>query len=119
MTPKMLITAVAVATATLGFTSVRSDERPQTPVGADHEQHHPPAAPQAGPQGPARPGMMTGMAEMQAMDKKLDELVQRMQSATGPAKVDAIAEVVTALVAQHKDMHSRMSGMPMMQQMNR
>lgn len=51
------------------------------------------------------------MATMQAMDQQLDELVAQMNSATGTAKVDAIASVLTALVEQRQTMRSGMMGM--------
>jgi len=46
-----------------------------------------------------------------ASDAKLEELVKKMNDATGQAKTDAIAEVVTALVQQHRAMHGMMAGM--------
>lgn len=58
------------------------------------------------------------MADMKAMDVKLDALVTKMNAAKGAAKVDAIAEAVTAMVAQHKTMHEgmmKMEGQMMMQ----
>ena len=60
------------------------------------------------------------MAEMQATQKKLDELVAQMNSATGTVKVDRIAALLTELVAQHKQMSSMMQGgmMPMMMMPN-
>lgn len=54
------------------------------------------------------------MAEMQAAQKKLDELVAQMNAATGNAKVDRIAAVLTELVAQHKRMSTMMQGGMMM-----
>jgi hypothetical protein len=42
---------------------------------------------------------------------KLDELVAKMNAAKGDAKVDAIAELLTALVQQHQGMHGNMSQM--------
>ena len=50
------------------------------------------------------------MANMQAEQKKLDELVAQMNAAKGPEKVDRIAAVVTEMAAMHK----RMNGMMMM-----
>jgi hypothetical protein len=60
------------------------------------------------------------MAEMQATQTKLDELVAQMNSATGGAKVDRMAAVLTELVAQQKRMGSMMQGgmMPMMMMPN-
>ena len=51
------------------------------------------------------------MAEMKAADAKLDALVKDMNSATGEAKVIAMAAVVNELVQQHKAMHGRMGEM--------
>ncbi len=51
------------------------------------------------------------MAEMKAADAKLDALVAAMNTATGDAKVGAVAAVVTELVAQHKAMQGHMGQM--------
>jgi hypothetical protein len=51
------------------------------------------------------------LAEMKAADAKLDALVKEMNSASGDAKVSAMAAVVTELVRQHKSMHERMGHM--------
>lgn len=51
------------------------------------------------------------MAEMKAGEAKLDVLVKDMNSATGEAKVTALAAVVNELVQQHKAMHGRMGEM--------
>ena len=56
------------------------------------------------------------MSEMKKADATLDALVKDMNSATGTAKVDAVAAVVAELVRQHKAMHEDMGGM-MHQQM--
>jgi hypothetical protein len=53
---------------------------------------------------------MAGM-NMMASNEKLDELVKKMNAAQGPAKVDAIAEVLTALVHEHQSMHGNMASM--------
>jgi hypothetical protein len=52
------------------------------------------------------------MSEMQAGQKKLENLVASMNAAQGPEKVDRIAAVVTEMVAIHKQMMAQM--MPMM-----
>lgn len=54
------------------------------------------------------------MAEMKAGDARLDALVTDMNAATGDAKVNAVAAVVTELVRQQKSMHDHMAQMPMM-----
>lgn len=78
----------------------------------------------AGPDGRQNSAQMMAqrqkmMAEMQATQAKLDELVAQMNSAKGNAKVDRIAALLTELVAQHKRMGSMMQGgmMPMMMPM--
>jgi multimeric flavodoxin WrbA len=49
--------------------------------------------------------------QTQAMEAKLDALVATMQTARGNQKIDALAAVVTELVAQRKVMHSTMESM--------
>ena len=48
------------------------------------------------------------MAEMQATQRKLDELIVQMNAAVGPAKTDRIAVIVTELVAMQKRMGTAM-----------
>lgn len=52
------------------------------------------------------------MAKMTAMDAQLDELVTKMNAAADNRKVDAVAAVVTELVAQRKDMRQQMMAGP-------
>ena len=54
------------------------------------------------------------MAEMKAADGRLDALVKTMNAAAGDAKTNAIAAVVSELVAQHKQMHAHMAEMHQM-----
>ena len=42
------------------------------------------------------------LGDMKAADAKLDQLVKKMQSATGAAKTDAVAELLAALVEDRK-----------------
>jgi len=51
------------------------------------------------------------MAEMKAADTKLDALVREMNAASGEAKVNAVAAIVTELVRQQRSMHDRMGQM--------
>jgi hypothetical protein len=54
---------------------------------------------------------MQGMAMMEQwkqMDARLDALVDTMHRATGSAKVDAMAAVITELVSQREEMHQMM-----------
>jgi hypothetical protein len=85
-----------------------------------HDQHHPgvaPAAPAPQAQAPApqqaeaAAGMM---AQMKASGARIDTLVKKMNAATGDAKTEAIAELLTALVEDrrhHESMMANMSGM--------
>jgi hypothetical protein len=108
----MLVIALAVGAPAW------SGQAAQTPP-AQHQQHHP----ESQPAKPGTQGTMTMdcqammaahqkmMEDMKAMDARLDSLVQTMNGATGPAKVDATAAVVTELVSQRKTMRERMEGM--------
>jgi hypothetical protein len=77
-----------------------------------HEDHLPGSAPAVAMPGTPDGNMMGMMARMKASDAKLDGLVKKMNAASGPAKVDAIAELLTALVDER-----RMSMEPMMSNM--
>ena len=48
------------------------------------------------------------MADMKAADQRLDDLVARMNSASGMDKTAATAAVVTEMVAQHRTMQEGM-----------
>ncbi len=54
------------------------------------------------------------MGEMETTNAVLDELVGRMQTADGGEKMAVMEEVLTALVAQQREMHKRMRSMPQM-----
>lgn len=79
----------------------------------EHDKHHPEAqttAPKAPP--PAEPQAKSPAAmNMMASNAKLDELVKKMNAARGEARVDAMAELLTALVQNHQTMHGNMSNM--------
>jgi hypothetical protein len=88
----------------------------------EHAKHHPAAqgekaAPRPAPTPAPAANAMAGMKgmDMQASNAKLDELVAKMNAAQGQARVNAIAELLTTLVQQHKDMHANMG--PMMSKM--
>lgn len=51
------------------------------------------------------------MAKMDAIDARLDELVEKMNAAKGSRKVDATAAVVDELVSQRKQMRQQMMAM--------
>jgi hypothetical protein len=74
---------------------------------------------------PGKPGMMDEkmmedpmmahhkemMGKMEAMDARLDELVKKMNAATGNKKANATAAVINELVAQRKQMREQMMTM--------
>jgi len=74
---------------------------------------------------PGKPGMMDEkmmeesmmahhkemMARVDAMDARLDELVKKMNAATGNKKANATAAVINELVAQRKQMREQMMAM--------
>jgi hypothetical protein len=81
-------------------------------------QPSPTPAPQSGTMGNMA-NMANMMSRMRANDAKLDQLVKTMQTAQGPAKTDAIAALLTALVEDRKNncepmMANMMSMMNMM-----
>jgi len=51
------------------------------------------------------------MAELKASDQRLEEQVRVMNTATGDAKVAAMAQVITELVHQQEAMHEHMGMM--------
>jgi len=54
------------------------------------------------------------MADAKAQDARIATLVARMNSATGAARTDAMAELLTAMVQQHKSMRDHMDAMMQM-----
>jgi hypothetical protein len=110
-----IVTAVAV----VGLLAGAARFAGATPQ--DDHSHAANAAAQPAPQasgqawGQAMPGMMKMHEQMMADMKKdagrLDALVKEMNAASGPAKTDAIAAVVTELVQQHGAMQARMRSM--------
>src|SRR5688572_21539153 len=104
----MRIPIAMLTTVIIGVTLPAGSALAQRATDAEqHEQHEQPrpAATTASAQPPAMPPMRAGMhdmsemmAKMHANDAKLDQLVRKMQSATGSAKTEAAAELLTALV---------------------
>ena len=82
-----------------------------------HEQHHgdgtPAAASAQAVEPPAPPQSRTGnmMARTKASGAHLDVLLKKVRAATGPAKIDAIEELLTALVEDRREHESMMGGM--------
>ena len=51
------------------------------------------------------------VAQSPAAKPDIDALVAKMNAATGAAKIDAMAEVLTAMVQKQKDCETKMAGM--------
>ena len=92
----------------LGLTLTAHAQAPQ------HEHQQTPAKPPAEMSAKCK-AMMAGhermMADMKTADQKLDQLVTKMNSATGQDKVDAIAAAVNEIVTQRRTMRDRMMQM--------
>ena len=84
----------------------------QTTDPVDHSAHHPdaPATQTLPPAVPNATGAMTSTA-------KLDELVKKMNSVEGPAKTEAMAGVLTALVQDRQACAPMMASMMKMMEM--
>ena len=81
-----------------------------------HEHATPPVA--QGGSGDHQAMMARMTANMEADQKKLDDLVAQMNAAKGPEKVDRIAAVVTEMAAMHKRMNAMMTEGGLMQMMH-
>ena len=106
-------TVVAIVVAT----GIALGQAPEEARG-HHDSATQPVAGQAVTPGPGRQQLMQNMT---AADQRLSELVAKMNAATGDKKVDAMAAVITELVAQRKQMQEqmRMQGSMMDQMMSR
>jgi hypothetical protein len=109
-----ILTVFGVVTAFIATPASLHGVR-QAPA-AEHEQHHPDAP--ATPERATTPTSKANMMGMMASDAKLDELVKKMNAAKGAAKTDAMAELLTALVQNHRTMcGSMMTNMSSMMDM--
>jgi hypothetical protein len=92
----------------LGLTLAAQAQDPQ------HQHQQTPATPSADMSAKCKAMMAEHekmMAEMKAADQRLDELVTKMNAASGQAKVDATAATMTEIVAQRKAVRDRMMQM--------
>ena len=107
--------AISVLVAVLGATSAWAQHPPShsSPAAKPMEMSVKPAMMDEAMM--ARHAEMTAkhetmVATTDAMDARLGELVAKMNSATDSRKVDAVAAVVTELIAQRKEMRQSMMG---------
>jgi hypothetical protein len=96
---RSLVSTLALALAlggafALATAPAAAGDTPPPPPPADHDAHHQQMA--------GRHAEL--MAKLTAMDAKVDGLLAAMNAASGQAKVDAIAAVVTELAAQRKEL---------------
>lgn len=102
----MRISGLGVAlVATLAYTAPLAAQQP-APAPAK-----PGAAAPAKAGAPAPGMMMTHMRQMDSLQVRLDSAAARMNRSTGEARVAAMADVLNALVAEHKMMHAHMQEM--------
>jgi len=101
------LTLTFAAALALSAPLLSGPQQPPTPA-PDHDHSAPAAAAETKTAPP-----MEMMARMKASDEKLQALVTRMNQARGAEKTDAIAELLTALVQEHRQMHgAMMTNMP-------
>jgi len=106
---------LAVFAMLLFLASPASAQATQPAPNPDQHDHTAPAVPDQPAAQPADKhqmhdmhGVHTMMAAMQASHARLQDLVTKMNAAQGAAKIDAIAAVVTELVASQHAMHECM-----------
>ncbi len=97
--------------ATVGVPMLVAAQAPSTP--AEHQHEHASAQSQSPPSNQHEMMQMHQkmMAEITAMDQKLDSLVAQMNAAQGQAKVDAIAAVINEMNNDRKQMMEHMTSM--------
>jgi hypothetical protein len=74
-----------------------------------HEPHHPDTVQRSAQAAAGQRDLAKMMATMKANDQRLDELVNKMNAARGTAKVDAIADLLSALVQDRRMMRDSMA----------
>jgi hypothetical protein len=102
----MRIPIAVLATAAIAFGGMSINLSAQRPDDAQEHQQHQAAAPLTTTAKPQMHSGMSNMAEMsahmRANDAKIDQLLAKMRAATGAAKTDAVAELVTVLLEERK-----------------
>src|SRR5688572_12578694 len=83
----------------------------QTAAPPDQHADHQPAQPAAPDTATVPAPHANMMASMMASHAKLDALATKMNTASGSARTDAIAELLTAIVEEHHAMQGSMMSM--------
>jgi hypothetical protein len=115
------VSGLAASLAVAQAQSVRPSAASAQIDAQDHRAHHPEAEQSPKPAPSVIPAMHDKMmADMQAGDARIESLLAKMKGAKGNAKVDVIAELLTAMAEQHKTMRDGMMQMQgnMMMQMH-
>lgn len=104
MTPRHALLATALAAAFISSLMPLFAQRYPQALEPQPRQPGVAAEPQTAPKlaGEPQAAAMPMMARMKATTEKLDALVQKMNTAQGQAKTDAIAELLTALVEERR-----------------
>ena len=97
--------AAAVLTAALFIVPAFAQSTSPAPHDHEHTATAPAPAQKAGMMGHDHKRMM---ADMKTADDRLQQLVSKMNAATGEQKTNAIAELLTQLVTEHTNMHHHM-----------
>ena len=105
------VVGACVLSALFGMAGLASAAQATQP---DHHPDHACAGWTAGGSGADSDG-----AKSIASTAKLDELVKKMNSATGAAKIDAMAELLTILVNDHRTLGGHMASMMSMMNMHK
>ena len=93
---KSRLTILAVFSLLLSLITMSDRAQAQQPARTDVQAQQPSPGPHQGHD--------AHLAAMKTFDAKLTELVKKMNAATGQAKTDAAAELLTALVEHHQTM---------------
>ena len=108
-THRLVLAAFVVLVFAASPASAQATQPAPSPNQHDHTAPAVPAQPAAQtPDTHQMHDMHAMMAAMQASHARLQDLVAKMNTAQGAAKVDAIAAVVTELVASQHAMHESM-----------
>jgi len=104
MTPRTALVAAIAVVGTLIMAAPVLAQQPSAPP-VDHSAHHPDAA------APPVSASQTGGGHQMTTNAKLDELIKKMNAATGAAKTVAMAELLTALVEERSSCQAMMADM--------
>jgi uncharacterized coiled-coil protein SlyX len=111
--------ALGLVAVLVGFAYAPALVRGQGTSSSQHDQHHTGAAESAESATVESRADMKAlmMGRMKANGARLDALVEKMREARGAARIDAMEELLTALVEERRDCERMMADMPSMMNM--